>query len=95
MRSPDDARGDCFTITPNDILGKKMKQDDRYTLATGELGAHRLSLLNTIHKPYTEFLLQRVGLEAGMVVADIGCAVQGMFLTGWLNKLAIVAGSLV
>ncbi|MEH1799962.1 MAG: hypothetical protein V7L13_12510 [Nostoc sp.] len=32
-----------------------MKQDDRYTMVTGELGAHRLSILNTVHKPYTEW----------------------------------------
>ncbi|MEH1824787.1 MAG: hypothetical protein V7L22_05380 [Nostoc sp.] len=32
-----------------------MKQDDRYTLVTEELGAHRLSILNTIHKLYTEW----------------------------------------
>ncbi|WP_265277670.1 class I SAM-dependent methyltransferase [Nostoc sp. KVJ3] len=61
-----------------------MKQDDRYTLATGELGAHRLSILNTIHKPYTEFLLQRFGLEPGMVVADIGCGTGNV--SNWLAQ---------
>ncbi|WP_224095660.1 class I SAM-dependent methyltransferase [Nostoc sp. MS1] len=67
-----------------DILKEKMKQDDRYTLATGELGAHRLSILNKVHKPYTEFLLQRVGLEAGMVVADIGCGTGNV--SNWLAQ---------
>ncbi|MDM9382386.1 methyltransferase domain-containing protein [Chlorogloeopsis sp. ULAP01] len=50
-----------------------MTQDDRYTLATGELGAYRLEILNRIHMLHTEFLLGRVGLRQGMQVADIGC----------------------
>lgn len=48
-------------------------QDKGYTLATGDSGAYRLQILNTIHQPYTEFLLQRAGLAQGMQVADIGC----------------------
>jgi ubiquinone/menaquinone biosynthesis C-methylase UbiE len=50
-----------------------MMQDKGYTLATGDSGAYRLLILNTIHQPYTEFLLKRVGLSQGMRVADIGC----------------------
>jgi SAM-dependent methyltransferase len=49
--------------------------DDRYTLATGEIGTRRLQILHEIHKPYTEFLLQRVGLKSGMFVADMGCGI--------------------
>lgn len=50
-----------------------MEEDKGYTLATGESGAYRLQILNAIHKPYTEFLMQRAGLKEGMRVADIGC----------------------
>ena len=48
-------------------------QDKGYTLATGNSGAYRLQILNTIHQPYTEFLLKRAGLSQGMRVADVGC----------------------
>jgi hypothetical protein len=41
-------------------------QDKAYTLATGDSGAYRLQILNPIHQPYTEFLLQRAGLAQGM-----------------------------
>jgi ubiquinone/menaquinone biosynthesis C-methylase UbiE len=50
-----------------------MRQDKGYTLATGESGAYRLQILNAIHQPYTESLLERAGLSQGMHVADIGC----------------------
>lgn len=50
-----------------------MGEDKGYALATGESGAYRLQILNAIHQPYTEFLMQRVGLKEGMRVADIGC----------------------
>ena len=48
-------------------------QDKGYTLATGDSGAYRLEILNAIHQPYTDFLLERAGLSKGMRVADIGC----------------------
>lgn len=48
-------------------------QDKGYALATGDWGAYRLQILNAIHQPYTEFLLERGGLSKGMQVADIGC----------------------
>lgn len=48
-------------------------EDKGYTLATGDSGAYRLQILNTIHQPYTKFLLERAGLSQGMQVADIGC----------------------
>ncbi|MDJ0619770.1 MAG: methyltransferase domain-containing protein [Calothrix sp. MO_192.B10] len=50
-----------------------MRQEKGYTLATGESGAYRLQILNSIHQPTTEFLLLRAGLSQGMRVADIGC----------------------
>ena len=50
-----------------------MRQDKGYTLATGEDGAYRLQILNAIHQPYTESLLERAGLSQEMHVADIGC----------------------
>ena len=50
-----------------------MVEDKGYTLATGDWGAYRLQILNSIHLPYTEFLLERAGLSKGMRVADIGC----------------------
>jgi ubiquinone/menaquinone biosynthesis C-methylase UbiE len=68
-----------------------MAQDDRYTLATGDLGVHRLSILNTIHKPYTEFLFRQVGLKPGMSVADIGCGIGNVSL--WLAQQVGSAGS--
>ncbi|MEH1970103.1 class I SAM-dependent methyltransferase [Nostoc sp.] len=68
-----------------------MAQDDRYTLATGELGAHRLSILNIIHKPYTEFLFRQVGLEPGMLVADIGCGTGNV--SNWLAQQVGSGGS--
>ncbi|OKH32184.1 hypothetical protein NIES2101_40930 [Calothrix sp. HK-06] len=61
-----------------------MEEDKGYTLATGESGTYRLQILNAIHKPYTEFLMQQVGLKEGMRVADIGC-----FLW-WVDKQAPV-----
>ena len=61
-----------------------MTQDDRYTMLTGELGVHRLSILNSIHKPYTEFFFKQVGLQPGMVVADIGCGTGNV--TNWLAQ---------
>ncbi|RUR85112.1 methyltransferase domain-containing protein [Chlorogloeopsis fritschii PCC 9212] len=61
-----------------------MTQDDRYTLATGELGAYRLEILNRIHMPHTEFLLGRVGLRQGMQVADIGCGTGNV--SNWLAQ---------
>ncbi|MGB3641045.1 MAG: methyltransferase domain-containing protein [Rivularia sp. (in: cyanobacteria)] len=48
-------------------------QDKGYTLATGDSGAYRLQILNAIHQPYTEFVLEKAGLSKGMRVADIGC----------------------
>ncbi|WP_017655239.1 class I SAM-dependent methyltransferase [Fortiea contorta] len=68
-----------------------MTSDDRYTLSTGELGAYRLSILNHIHKPYTEFLFRRVGLESGMVVADIGCGTGNV--SHWLAQAVGINGA--
>jgi SAM-dependent methyltransferase len=68
-------------------------QDDRYTLATGELGVRRLQILHQIHKPYTECLLQRVGLTEGMRVADIGCGIGT--ISTWLAKQVGTNGSVV
>ena len=63
-------------------------QEERYTLASNESGVYRLEILNRIHKPYTEFLLKRAGLESGMVVADI--VELEMSLLGWHSKLVIL-----
>lgn len=68
-----------------------MTQDNGYTLSTGELGAYRLSILNNIHKPYTEFLFQRIGLTPGMVVADIGCGTGNV--SNWLAQEVGPSGS--
>ncbi|BBD70635.1 type 11 methyltransferase [Nostoc commune NIES-4072] len=68
-------------------------QNDRYTLATGELGAYRLSILNIIHRPYTESLFRRVRLEQGMVIADIGCGTGTV--SNWLAQQVGSSGSVV
>lgn len=70
-----------------------MIQDDRYTLATGEKGAHRLQILNRVHWQFTECLLRRVGLTAGMQVADIGCGVGTV--SCWLAEQVCPCGSVV
>ena len=70
-----------------------MTQDNLYTLATGELGAHRLSMLDIIQKPYTEFLFRRVGLEQGMAVADIGCGTGNV--SNWVAQQVGSTGSVV
>jgi ubiquinone/menaquinone biosynthesis C-methylase UbiE len=49
--------------------------DERYVLATGEEGAYRLRVVNSVHGPDTEAFLRRAGLQAGMRVADIGCGI--------------------
>ncbi|GAB1544552.1 hypothetical protein NUACC21_72280 [Scytonema sp. NUACC21] len=70
-----------------------MIHDDRYTLATGELGANRLQILHQIHKPYTEFLLGRVGLTEGMHIADIGCGIGSV--STWLGEQVGLNGSVI
>ncbi|HXG24926.1 MAG TPA: methyltransferase domain-containing protein, partial [Chthonomonadales bacterium] len=52
-----------------------MPHDTRYVLATGEGGAERLRVVQSVHGPDTERLLLRVGLTQGMKVADIGCGI--------------------
>jgi ubiquinone/menaquinone biosynthesis C-methylase UbiE len=51
------------------------ESDNRYVLATGEEGAYRLQVVNSVHGPDTERLLIRAGLKPGMQVADIGCGI--------------------
>jgi len=46
-----------------------------YVLATGSEGEDRLELVEEVHGPDTERLLQRAGIERGMNVADIGCGI--------------------
>ncbi|MDF5717123.1 MAG: methyltransferase domain-containing protein [Rhizonema sp. NSF051] len=70
-----------------------MRQNDRYTLATGEVGANRLQILHQIHKPYTEFLLRRVGLSEGMHIADIGCGIGSV--STWLGEQVGFNGSVI
>lgn len=70
-----------------------MIHDDRYTLATGEVGANRLQILHQIHKPYTEFLLERVGLSEGMHIADIGCGIGSV--STWLAEQVGFNGSVI
>jgi SAM-dependent methyltransferase len=52
-----------------------MSTGERYVLATGEEGAYRLRIVNSVHGPDTETFLKRAGLQPGMRVADIGCGV--------------------
>lgn len=52
-----------------------MPHDSRYVLATGEEGAERLRVVQSVHGPDTERLLLRAGLSQGMKVADIGCGI--------------------
>jgi SAM-dependent methyltransferase len=46
-----------------------------YSLATGQAGAHRLTILHQVYGPGTRALLDRAGLASGMRVADLGCGV--------------------
>jgi SAM-dependent methyltransferase len=49
--------------------------NERYVLATGDAGAYRLRIVNSVHGPDTEAFLLRAGLVRGMKVADIGCGI--------------------
>ena len=66
---------------------------DRYVLATGELGARRLQLLNEVYGPTTEQFLLRAGLKPGMRVADIGCGTGTV--SCWLAQQVGPGGSVV
>jgi len=59
-------------------------RDDRYVLATGEEGAYRLQIVNSVHGPDTERLLLRAGLIKGMRVADVGCGIGT--ISAWMAK---------
>ena len=48
---------------------------ERYVLATGEEGAYRLRIVNSVHGADTETFLRRAGIAPGMLVADIGCGI--------------------
>jgi len=58
--------------------------DDRYVLARGDEGAHRLRVVNSVHGPDSEALLLRAGLRPGLRVADIGCGVGAV--TTWIAR---------
>jgi ubiquinone/menaquinone biosynthesis C-methylase UbiE len=58
--------------------------ESRYVLATGEEGAYRLQIVNSVHGPDTEAFLLRAGLGRAMRVADIGCGIGTV--TCWLAR---------
>lgn len=70
-----------------------MTQNDRYTLATGESGVSRLQILHEVHRPSSEGLLRRVGLEKGMLVADIGCDIGSV--STWIAQQVHPRGSVI
>jgi ubiquinone/menaquinone biosynthesis C-methylase UbiE len=55
-------------MVPNDP-----SPSEYYSLATGEAGAARLRLLDAVYGAASRSFLLRVGVVAGMRVADIGC----------------------
>lgn len=66
-----------------------MKSD--YVLATGEEGAYRLRIVNSVHGADTEAFLRRAGLTAGLRVADIGCGIGT--ISCWMAAQVGSAGS--
>lgn len=55
---------------------------EKYVLATGDIGADRLRMLERLYGPATDRLLTDLDIEPGMRVADIGCGVGSVVL--WL-----------
>src|SRR5581483_6777653 len=66
---------------------------ERYVLATGDEGAYRLQIVQSVHGPDTEAFLRRAGLAPGMRVADIGCGVG--ILACWLAEQVGPEGEVV
>lgn len=64
--------------------------ESRYVLATGEEGAYRLQIVQSVHGPDTEAFLRRAGLAEGMRVADIGCGIGAVSV--WLAERVGAAG---
>jgi ubiquinone/menaquinone biosynthesis C-methylase UbiE len=52
-----------------------MSTSERYVLATGDEGAYRLRVVNSVHGSDTEAFLLRAGLRPRMRVADVGCGI--------------------
>jgi len=59
-------------------------QRSHYVLATGEAGAERLRVVQSVHGPDTKRLLLRAGLSQGMKVADLGCGIG--VISCWMAK---------
>src|SRR5215831_19353862 len=70
-------------------------KSNRYVLATGEEGAHRLKIVQSVHGPDTEAFLRRAGLRAGMRVADIGCGIGTIscWIAEQIGPDAVVVGA--
>jgi ubiquinone/menaquinone biosynthesis C-methylase UbiE len=68
-----------------------LSTDNRYVLATGEEGAYRLRIVNSVHGPDTEAFLLRAGLAEGMRVADIGCGIGT--ISCWMAEQVSPSGS--
>lgn len=64
---------------------------DAYVLATGEAASIRLRLLDQIFGPATRWLLNSLGLRAGLRVAEIGCG-SGLVAL-WLAEQVGASGS--
>jgi len=67
--------------------------DDRYVLARGDEGAHRLRVVNGVHGPDSQRFLLAAGLRPGLRVADIGCGVGAM--TAWIAQQVGPTGEVV
>jgi ubiquinone/menaquinone biosynthesis C-methylase UbiE len=68
-------------------------RSEHYVLATGEEGAYRLHLVNSVHGPDTEAFLLRAGLRPGMRVADIGCGIGT--ISCWMAEQVGPSGSVM
>ena len=54
---------------------KQSGGSEKYVLATGDQGAFRLQVVNRVHGQDTADFLNRMGVQPGWKIADIGCGV--------------------
>ena len=74
-------------------MSEESSVGDRYVLTTGDVGARRLALLNSVYGPSTERLLAEADVRPGMRVVDFGCGTGHTTVS--LARLAGHSGSVV